>query len=76
MAPFLVNNSGVGQVTGYDGSFCLPTASLTSLPSGIQINRFKDGCHHLHIDLPPNSDPDLKCKAGVSFGGCDESNQI
>lgn len=79
MAPFLPDNSGVGQITdtraGHIGNSCLPTSSLTSLPSGIQINRFPDFCHHLHVDVPPNSDPDLQCKSNVHYGGCD-TNQV
>lgn len=77
MAPFLPNNSGVGQL--FDsredsyGNTCLPIGSLTTLPPGIQINRFKDYCHHLHVDVPPNSDPDLQCRIGVTYGGCDKN---
>lgn len=74
--PFLVNNSGIGQL--YDaetGGVCLPVGSI-NLPSGIQINRFKDWCNHLHVDLPPDADPNLKCKAGINFGGCDKAQQI
>ncbi|HMM62048.1 MAG TPA: phage tail tip lysozyme [Candidatus Saccharibacteria bacterium] len=71
-APYLVNDSGVGQ----SQSSCLPTSKLSSLPSGIQINRFEDGCTHLHIDIPPNVDPSLKCKVPINYGGCDKSQQV
>lgn len=66
--PYLVDNSGIGQ----SQSSCLPNLNL---PDGIKINRFNDGCNHLHIDLPPNVDQNLKCKVPIYYGGCDESQR-
>jgi hypothetical protein len=80
MGPFLVNNSGIGQAVGSSDSntsgYCLPSSVLTNMPSGVQINRFGDYCTHLHMDVPPDVDPNLKCKAGINYGGCDKANQI
>lgn len=80
MGPFLVDNSGIGQAFGSSNSnksgYCLPSSVLTNMPSGVQINRFGDYCTHLHIDVPPDVDPNLKCKAGINYGGCDKANQI
>lgn len=66
--PYLVDNSGIGQ----SQSSCLPNLNL---PDGVRINRFSDGCNHLHIDLPPNVDQNLKCKVPIYYGGCDESQR-
>jgi hypothetical protein len=63
-APYILNNSGIGQ-TG-----CFST--LTNLPPNIKIRRFPDACTHLHIDILPNTDPNLKCRPTL---GCDKSQQ-
>jgi hypothetical protein len=61
-SPFLVANSSVGQAgCGLD----------LVLPAG--VNAISDVCNHLHVDIPPNVDVDLQCKAGVYFGGCDNA---
>jgi hypothetical protein len=79
MGPLLVNDSGIGQAVGSSSSntsgVCLPS-SVLSLPSGIKINRFGDFCTHLHMDVPPNADPSLKCKVPINYGGCDKSQQV
>lgn len=53
---YLVPNSSIGQIA------CVKT----SLP----VHRLGDNCNHLHFDFPPDSDPNLQCKANVYFGGC------
>ena len=63
-APYILNNSGIGQ-TGCFGT-------LTNLPSNIKIRRFPDACSHLHIDILPNTDPNLKCRPTL---GCDKGQQ-
>lgn len=64
-APFLAPGSGIGQIE------CLP--NIAGVPSGVR--RFSDSCDHLHIDMQPNTDPPLKCKVPIYFGGCDESQR-
>lgn len=67
ISPYLVPNSTVGQ--GQSG--CMPNLNV---PAGVR--RITDWCNHLHVDLPPNTDPDLKCKVPISWGGCDESQRV
>lgn len=66
ITPFLVPGSRVGQ------SQC--SGLSLSVPEG--VTRFPDTCHHLHIDVPPNADPSLKCITPVTAGGCDESQRV
>ncbi len=70
IAPYLVNNSGIGQ----SQSDCVP--NISTMPSGIKINHFNDLCNHLHVDFPPNADPSLKCKLPVYDNACDASQQV
>jgi hypothetical protein len=68
MGPFMVDGSGIGQ--RYDtntGGACL--GDSLKLPP-VKINYFGDFCTHLHVEVPPDSDPSLQCKAG-SKGRCE-----
>ena len=71
ITPFLVPGSRIGQSYDYDGSPCLPNLAV---PDG--VTRIVDACHHLHIDVPPNADPQLKCRGDVFTGDCDESQRV
>lgn len=68
ISPYLVDNSSIGQ----SQADCLPSSVLT-LPSGIKLNRFSDDCTHLHVDVPPDVDPALKCKVPINYGGCENT---
>lgn len=72
--PFLVPGSRVGQ--SYDNRYDPMPACLPNLAVPDGVTRIVDACHHLHIDVPPNSDPNLKCKGDVSTGDCDESQRV
>lgn len=77
MGQFMVDGSGIGQsynkVDGVNVGPCL--GNSLNLPPGIQVNYFGDFCTHLHVEVPPDSDPDLKCKTG-NKGRCSEANRI
>ncbi len=62
MGPFMVDGSGIGQkYDTSDGGVCL--GDSLKLPA-VRINYFGDFCNHLHVEVPPDSDPSLQCKAG------------
>lgn len=67
MSPYLLPGFTVGQVN------CAGASSIT-IPSGGR--RIEDWCTHLHVDVQPNGDPDLRCKTPIVYGGCDETQRI
>jgi hypothetical protein len=79
--PYLLENSSIAQLhDNRGGNSGLPSANRSACLLNLDIpsstRRFDDGCNHLHIDVAPNSDPALKCKTPVYFGGCDPSQQV
>lgn len=72
ISPYLLPGSRIGQTYDPDtGAACLPNLNV---PSG--VGRLEDYCHHLHIDMPPNIDLELRCKTPITAGGCDESQRV
>lgn len=65
ITPYLVSGSGVGQLKCQSLS-----SSNIGIPTNVWVRRFDDACTHLHVDIPPIADPNLKCKIPINGGYC------
>ncbi len=62
IAPYLPPVSRVGE------NQCPGIGTIPGTPKG--VGRFADACTHLHVDIPASTDPNLKCKANLQPGVC------